>query len=183
MSIFGVFRKAFSDSATGVQTAVIDASALYAAQSGNSRPRPPDQVSLLKRLSEYRAKEELKLIAVFDSRPLRESPNGEDFREVTTYYTTQNEEMDQLMMRIFRKYGPKVIVVTANEAIETQVKRAGAQVMSPVTFKKALDGGVGKQRQSSSNRRPRRRGSRDEKPAKAQAAHSEDPILDMIDPI
>ncbi len=182
MSILGVFRKAFSDSESGTSTAVIDATALFAAQSGNSRPRPPEQVQLLKRLAEYGQKEELRLIAVFDSRPLRESPNGEDFRDVTTYYTTQSETMDDLMMRVFKKVGSSSMVVTSNQTVEAKILRTGAQVMSPVTFKKALDGTVGKTRQGNSNRRSGRR-NRSERAPRTEAPKNEDPILDMIDPI
>ena len=166
----------------GQRSLLVDGHSLCAAQSGNNRPRPQDQAQLLKRLANYADREELSVTVTFDSRPLRESGEGENFKGVTTHYTNNDDSIGMVLARLYRKMGSPVVVTSSHDT-EEKMKTLTTDVMSAITLKKAIDSALGKPKQNNTTRRSKRpttqKRTRQQQKPKAQ----EDPILDLIDPL
>ena len=209
-TIFKRIKSALSGSANGKgsSNAVIDAASLFEAQHGNGRPRLPEQVQLLNRLADFANKEGISLTAVFDSRALRESPNGELYKEVLTYYTNQEKKVADVVQHGVNKRGGDCIVVTSNKEVEAAMAASGTTIISAVTFKKALDTALGKPKSGGGNNRRsnnsgggngggrrnnnrrsgggRRNKNNDENRGNKKQSNNnpeKDPILDLIDPL
>ena len=205
-TIFKRIKTAIIGQSSGKKTsgAVIDAASLFEAQHGSGRPRLPEQVQLLNRLADYSSKEGISLTAVFDSRALRESPNGELYKDVLTYYTNQEKEIADIVRHGVNKRNGDCVVISSNKSVEDAMKDSGTTVISAVTFKKALDASLGSKGRSGGGqgRRSGGRGSGGRRGNKGQKRsgggndnrnrqknkqnspkQEKDPILDLIDPL
>ena len=127
---------------------------------GGGRAGPRDMMDLMRRLGRFAAQEKVGMICAFEAQPLRSAGDGDEFSGVTVYYADNAARMSELMKDLIkRNRSSRLIVVTADAAVEKQAESAGARPLRPTTFRKVLEpsGEPGGDRGPSSGP-PRRRG-------------------------
>ncbi|MBP7275446.1 MAG: NYN domain-containing protein [Kiritimatiellae bacterium] len=129
---------------------------------GGGRPGPRDMMDLMRRLGRFAAHEKVGMICAFEAQPLRTVADGDEFSGVTVYYADTAARLTEVMKDLIKRHrNRRLIVVTAEAAIEQQAESAGARPLRPATFRKALEpaggGEPGEQRGGGPSGPPRRR--------------------------
>jgi hypothetical protein len=157
----------------------------------NGQPSPRDNFYVLKNLSYFVQREDIKMAAVFIGRPLREAGEGESFKGVTVFYAGDEKSLIQKISQLTRSgtAGKEVIVITDNRQTEQEVIKLGAQCMRLATLKKGMEGGFDhdRQPQRQNQRRPPAETEPQHQPAEEKAPPEGEKVnknvLDLIDPI
>jgi hypothetical protein len=124
---------------------LLDAARILDDKAGGSRIGPREQVQVLQQLARFAEQEKVRLIAVFEGRPLREVENGGEFNGITVYFAEQDTSVNDVILKVLKGESRRmpVVVVTADPQFEPKVLAAGGQIMRASTFRKALSGGNG----------------------------------------
>ena len=124
---------------------LLDAARILDDKAGGSRIGPREQVQVLQQLARFAEQEKMRLIAVFEGRPLREVENGGEYNGVTVYFADQDTSINDVILKVLKGESRRmpVVVVTADPQFEQKVLAAGGQILRASTFRKALSGGNG----------------------------------------
>ena len=110
-------------------------------KNGNNRPRPRDNVFILKNLAQFASKEDIRISAVFMGHPLREADEGTIFNGIQVYYAPNLDEQNKRVLSLVHKNRRRndITVLTLNKEIEDEVMLLGATCMRLSTLRKILE--------------------------------------------
>ena len=131
MSLMGTIAAMFGSGATGKEC-VVDGDRL----AGGDRVGPGERFQALNRLSRYATREELKVKVVFGGRPLREAGEGDTYNEVQVFY---GETAEDVRKRLTKLSGAGTILITSDQALETEIADKGYPTMRLSTLRKAME--------------------------------------------
>ncbi len=150
-SLFGC--RSSRPSSNTARRIVVDATSFVAAENRDrgGQPNPRDHFNVLRFLADFAAREQLDITAVFTGRPLREAPDGKQYKSVTAHYAETPEAMEEQVLALVRRFGPReTLVVAMSPGLEKKAMKLGATCMRTSTLKKACEE---KERQPQQNRR------------------------------
>ncbi|MFT5121945.1 MAG: putative RNA-binding protein with PIN domain [Kiritimatiellia bacterium] len=147
------------------QLVIVDGATLYDGRRNGAKLSPRDQIDILQALSNICNREKFVIQAVFEGEPLRKVDHGEFFDEVKVLYAQEEVTTTDLVLELMTATTlKKVIVVTANVALETQAAAKGATTLRSATFRKGFEefntGSSGGSGRRSGNNPQRRKGGR-----------------------
>ncbi|OGV41888.1 MAG: hypothetical protein A2X46_17700 [Lentisphaerae bacterium GWF2_57_35] len=124
---------------------LLDAARISDEKANGSRIGPREQVQVLQQLARFAEQEKVRLIAVFEGRPLREVENGGEYNGITVYFAEQDTSVNDVLLKLLKSESRRmpVVVVTADAQLEAKVLASGGQSLRVSTFRKALSGGNG----------------------------------------
>ena len=160
MSWIEALRNRFSGPSQRAETPVIVVDCASLNDQGGREPSPRNQLDLLHALGHYAGMQKLCLHAVLDGTPLRQAPDGEAYREVTVHYTAGRTSRAALITSLCRRLGRRasLLVISGDDEVQRAVLNQGLDLMSALTFRKAMKAQGGGEAVKSN--RPQRRGRR-----------------------
>ena len=138
---------------------VVDTAAVLKTKGVRGRAAPRQQLQILRSLSRFVQRENLKVIAVLAGDPLDKAPHNKVFEGVRVRYAKSEEALDKELLKALRQAGSAGVLVTDEVALETRVLRAGGSILRVSTFRKLLDDGIEQNendRGNNNNNRPQR---------------------------
>ncbi len=138
---------------------VVDTAAVLKTKGVRGRAAPRQQLQILRSLSRFVQRENLKVIAVLAGDPLDKAPHNKVFEGVRVRYAKSEEALDKELLKALKQAGSAGVLVTDEVALETRVLRAGGSILRVSTFRKLLDDGVEQNendRGNNNNNRPQR---------------------------
>ncbi|RKX32432.1 MAG: hypothetical protein DRP22_02295 [Verrucomicrobia bacterium] len=163
-------------------TYIVDGSDLNQELRSRRRMAPREQLALLDRVSRFARRENIKLVVVFESRPLRKVPQGAEYRDVAVYYAGMRDNLADTILNLMHKLRGRteVTVVTSNNQLEDRIRQSGGRIMRCSTFRKALESTSGRE-QRRERRPPRRRSAEQPAPSRRESRGPGDTVESMID--
>jgi hypothetical protein len=158
------------------RTYIVDGERLAGGREGSDRISPVERVQMLQRLGRFAAREELRMEVVLVGRPLREVGHGDDYSGLKVYYAEQPSKLGEEMAKLVRQARGRgtAVVITADRALEGQMREAGAETMRISTLRKGIEGpeseGDQGRQQQQRRRRPQQRREREGQQQQQQAA-------------
>ncbi len=157
---------------------VVDTSGLAGGRGDRLSPR--DRLALLQKLAQFAEREQLQMAALLDGRPLREAPDGGEFKGIDVHYAEGAEALAKRALEIARSKGRRTLLITQQRDLEEQARQTGIGTLRATSLRRALDengggggrGGRSGQEGGRSGGRNRRR-SRSRRPANAEQGRSE----------
>ena len=116
-----------------------------------------DQLAVLRRLSSFAAKEDVRVTAVFPGKPLRKIPDGASSNGVSARYAT-SDQLHNVVEQVAAEYRKQfsVVVATDDPSIEKRAHSSHLRTLRLSTFEKTLDAVAGPlQREQREQREPR----------------------------
>ena len=144
---------------TAKSVLVVDTAAVLKTKGVRGRAAPRQQLQILRSLSRFVQRENLKVIAVLAGDPLDKAPHNKVFEGVRVRYAKSEEALDKELLKALRQAGSAGVLVTDEVALETRVLRAGGSILRVSTFRKLLDDGIEQNendRGNNNNNRPQR---------------------------
>ncbi|HNX52804.1 MAG TPA: hypothetical protein PLD51_00720 [Pontiellaceae bacterium] len=138
---------------------VVDTAAVLKTKGVRGRAAPRQQLQILRSLSRFVQRENLKVIAVLAGDPLDKAPHNKVFEGVRVRYAKSEEALDKELLKALKQAGSAGVLVTDEVALETRVLRAGGSILRVSTFRKLLDDGIEQNesdRGNNNNNRPQR---------------------------
>jgi len=129
MAVFGKTR----------QTLVVDGNALLSARGQRGRPNPRQQIQMLRMLSRFAQRENVKMVAVLTGKPLHKAPKGKKFEGITVCYAADEKRLARELLKRTKKAGKNGVLVSADAKLETKALKAGGEVVRISTFRKSVD--------------------------------------------
>ena len=115
---------------------IVDMISLLKFQGMKNDFSPRAQLQVLRKLSKFSLKENLKIIAVLSGEPLHKAPKGKKFDNIKVHYSSSlTNHSKKIASLAILKNG---ILVTNDEIAETKVKNR-IETMKTSTFRKAFD--------------------------------------------
>lgn len=130
----GLFGKAKS-------VLVVDTAAVLRTKGMRGRAAPRQQLQILRSLSRFVQRENLKVTAVLAGEPLDKAPHNKVFEGVRVRYAESEETLNKELAKALRQAGSAGVLVTEDAALETRVLRTGGSILRVSTFRKLLDDG------------------------------------------
>lgn len=117
-----------------------------------------DQLAILRRLSSFAGKEDVRVTAVFPGKPTRKIPDGASSSGVSVRYATA-EQLQKVVEQVSAEYRKQysVVVATDDPAVEKKAHSSHMRTLRLSTFEKTLDAVAGPvKREQRDQREPRR---------------------------
>lgn len=130
----GLFGKAKS-------VLVVDTAAVLRTKGVRGRAAPRQQLQILRSLSRFVQRENLKVTAVLVGEPLDKAPHNKVFEGVRVRYAKSEETLNKELIKALKQAGSAGVLVAEDTALETRVLRSGGTVLRVSTFRKLLDDG------------------------------------------
>lgn len=106
------------------------------------RVSPRERVALLQKLAHFAEREQLRLCAVMEGRPLREAPDGEDFKSIQVYYAESMEQLSDRVRQLVRA-NSGAMLVTHRRDLEEWAHQNGVATLRTSSLRRGLDEGTG----------------------------------------
>lgn len=130
MGFFNIFK-------ASKKTVVVDG--LSFTEGGNNRIPPRNQLQLLRRLSRFAKKENLKMVVVLSGRPLNKAPGGKDFEGIRICYSKSEDVHGKYLLKTLKGEGRGATLVVESGDVEKSVIDSGLRALRISTFRKAFD--------------------------------------------
>ena len=130
----GLFGKAKS-------VLVVDTAAVLKTKGVRGRAAPRQQLQILRSLSRFVQRENLKVTAVLIGEPLDKAPHNKVFEGVRVRYAKSEEKLNKELMSALKQAGSSGVLVAEDTALEARMLRSGGTVLRVSTFRKLLDDG------------------------------------------
>ncbi len=147
-------------------------------RNGELQMSPRDNFAILRNLAQFAARENLKLIAVFTGRPLREAGEGKQYKGLQVHYAEQAATRSKKIIALVRTHlrAKDVVLITGDAQLEKAALALNAACMRPATLRKAMDEREERgERDSERPARARRERSRQSREQRAEAERSARP--------
>ena len=125
---------------------------------GSAEMSADDQLAILRRLSSFAGKEDVRITAVFPGKPTRKIPDGASSSGVSVRYATA-EQLQKVVEQTASEYRKQysVVVATDDPAVEKRAHSSHMRTLRLSTFEKTLDAVAGPlKREQRDQREPRR---------------------------
>lgn len=126
---------------TAKSVLVVDTAAVLKTKGVRGRAAPRQQLQILRALSRFVQREQLKVTAVFVGAPLEKAPHNKVFDGVRVRYAKTEELLSKELGKALKQAGSNGVLVTEDVAFENRVIRSGGTTLRVSTFRKLLDDG------------------------------------------
>lgn len=131
MGLFGIAKA----------TLVVDIDAVLKAKGVRGNIAPRQQLQILRSLTRFVQRENLKVTAVLVGSPLNKAPHNKVFDGVRVRYAQSNDQLNRELLKALTQAGLAGVLVTEDPALEKSAARARKQTLRISTFRKVIDDG------------------------------------------
>lgn len=170
---------------TAKSVLVVDTAAVLKTKGVRGRAAPRQQLQILRSLSRFVQRENLKVTAVLVGDPLDKAPHNKVFEGVRVRYAGSEERLNRELLSALRQAGSAGVLVVEDVALENRVNQSGGKTLRVSTLRKLLDdgsepnensgGGNFNNRPQRNDRRDRNRGPRQNRGGNPQQAQPQPP--------
>lgn len=143
---------------------VVDTAAVLKTKGVRGRAAPRQQLQILRALSRFVQRENLKVTAVLVGEPLDKAPHNKVFEGVRVRYARSEDALNRELLSALKQAGSAGVLVVEDVALENRVNQAGGKTLRVSTLRKLLDDGNEPNENSNGgnyNNRPQRNDRRD----------------------